>query len=55
VVDVNVKKIVGLLAIALLLFFVITQPSGAAGVVQTILGTLRDAAEAIIAFFQSLF
>lgn len=51
----NVKKIVGLLAIAFLLFFVITQPAGAAGVVQSILGTLRDAAEAIASFFRTLF
>lgn len=55
VVDVNVKKIVGLLAIAFLLFFVITQPASAAGVVQSILATLRDAAESIAAFFRSLF
>lgn len=51
----NVKKIVGLLAIAFLLFFIITQPAAAAGVVQTILGTLRDAAESIASFFRNLF
>lgn len=51
----NVKKIVGFLAIAFLLFFVITQPAAAAAVVQSILGTLRDAAQAIASFFRTLF
>lgn len=50
----NVKKIVGLLAIALLIFFVITQPDGAANSVQSIAGTLRDAAESITSFFTQL-
>ncbi len=51
----NVKKIVGLLAIAFLLFFIITQPTNSAGIVQSILGTLRDAAEAVATFLQNLF
>ncbi len=50
VVVVNVKKIVGLLAIALLLFFVFTQPDDAAGSVQNIGTTLRDGAESVITF-----
>ncbi|WP_219418251.1 hypothetical protein [Pseudonocardia nigra] len=50
----NVKKIVGLLAIALLIFFVITQPDGAANSVQNIGATLRDAAESITSFFTQL-
>jgi hypothetical protein len=51
---VNVKKIVGLLAIALLIFFVITQPGTAATSVQNIGDTLRDAAESITTFFTRL-
>ena len=51
---VNVKKIVGLLAIALLIFFVITQPSTAAASVSNIGSTLRNAAESITAFFVEL-
>jgi hypothetical protein len=51
---VNVKKIVGLLAIALLLFFVFTQPDSAAGSLQNIGTTLRDGAESIIRFFTQL-
>ena len=54
VVVVNVKKIVGLLAIALLIFFVVTQPDGAANSVQNIAGILRDAAQSITSFFTQL-
>jgi hypothetical protein len=54
VVVVNVKKIVGLLAIALLLFFVFTQPDSAAGSVQSVGTTLRDGAESVIRFVTEL-
>ena len=54
VVVVNVKKIVGLLAIALLLFFVFTQPDNAAGSVSSIGTTLRDGAESVITFVTEL-
>jgi hypothetical protein len=54
VVVVNVKKIVGLLAIALLLFFVFTQPDDAAGSVQSVGTTLRDGAESVIRFVTHL-
>jgi hypothetical protein len=54
VVVVNVKKIVGLLAIALLLFFVFTQPDNAAGSVTSIGTTLRDGAESVIRFVTQL-
>lgn len=50
----DVKKIVGLLALALLIFFVITQPEGAANSLQSIGSTLRDAAESITLFFQRI-
>ncbi len=49
------KKIVGLLAIAFLLFFIITDPTSSAGVLKSILDTLGDAARAIAAFFKNLF
>lgn len=50
----NVKKIVGLLAIALLLFFVFTQPDSAAGSVQSLGTMLRNGAEAVIRFVTQL-
>jgi hypothetical protein len=54
VVVVNVKKILGLIAIALLIFFVVTQPDSAANSVQNIAATLRDAANSITSFFTKL-
>ena len=54
VVPVNVKKIVGLLAIALLIFFVITNPTGAATSLQNLGTTLRGWAESVTTFFTAL-
>ena len=51
---VSLKKIVGFLVIALLIFFVITQPTAAASVLQSIGTTLRNAGNAVITFFTSL-
>ncbi|MHA6629263.1 hypothetical protein ACU61A_27835 [Pseudonocardia sichuanensis] len=50
----NVKKIVGVLAIALLLWFVFTQPDSAAGSMQSIGTTLRNGADSVIRFFTQL-
>lgn len=47
----DVKKIVGLLVIALLIFFVVTQPDSAANSVQNIGSILRNAAESVTRFF----
>jgi len=46
-----VKRIVGLLVIVLVAFFIITQPAAAAASVQSILSTLRSAAESVTSFF----
>lgn len=51
----DVKKILSLAGIALVLFFVIAQPEGAANLVGNILGFLREAAEAVITFVSSVF
>ena len=51
VVVVNLKKIVGLLVIALLIFFVVTQPDSAATSLQNIGTILRNAAESVTRFF----
>ena len=51
----NAKKIVLLAVVALLLFYLITQPTQSADAVQSLLGWLRDGAEAIITFVKSLF
>jgi hypothetical protein len=49
-----VKRIVGLLVIALLVFWVFVDPNSAASTVQNIGSLLRDGAESIIQFFTQL-
>lgn len=51
----DTKKIVTIALVALLLFFLITQPTQSAQTVQNVLGWLQDGAEAIITFVKSLF
>ncbi|WP_236795844.1 hypothetical protein [Amycolatopsis sp. GM8] len=51
----DVKKIAGLLGIALVLFFVIAQPGQAANLVGNILTFLRTSAEAVITFVSNVF
>ncbi|GAB3459306.1 hypothetical protein [Actinophytocola sediminis] len=51
----NAKKAIILVAVAMVLFYVITQPTQAAQAVQGILGWLEDGAEAIITFVRNLF
>ncbi|GAA3221703.1 hypothetical protein GCM10017691_06970 [Pseudonocardia petroleophila] len=50
----NVRKIVGLLALALLIFFVVTQPGSAAQSVQNIGNILTNAANSLVTFFTEL-
>jgi hypothetical protein len=52
---VNAKKVVVLAVVALVLFLLITQPVQSAQAVQQVLAWLRQGAEAIITFVQSLF
>jgi hypothetical protein len=54
-VQVDVKKIATLVVAAIVLFYVITQPTQAGAAVQDILSWLRDGAEAIITFMKSIF
>ncbi|MEV4318601.1 hypothetical protein [Actinocrispum sp. NPDC049592] len=51
----NTKKILVLTGIALLVFFLVTQPTQSAGIVTNIINTLKDAAEAVILFVRSVF
>jgi hypothetical protein len=52
---VDAKKAMILVGVALVLFYVITQPTAAAGAVQGLLGWLKDGAEAIITFMRNVF
>jgi hypothetical protein len=51
---VGINRIVGFLVLALILFFIITQPRSAANVVQSLGSTLREAAESITVFFREV-
>ena len=53
-VGLNVRKLLGLLALILVVFFIITQPASAATTVQNIGNTLAEAGNAIITFFTNL-
>ncbi|MGH3951305.1 MAG: hypothetical protein ACRDSE_19670 [Pseudonocardiaceae bacterium] len=50
----DVKKIAVLAVAAVLVFFVISQPGTAAGMVHTILGMLASAAESLITFVSNV-
>jgi len=52
---VNTKKILVLTGVALLVFFLVTQPTQSAGIVTSIIDTLKDAAEAVITFVRTVF
>lgn len=52
---VNAKKLILLVVVAFVLFFLITQPTESANVVDTVLTWLKDGAESIITFVRSLF
>lgn len=51
----NIKKILTWAGIAFLLFFLISSPAQASDVVNGILDSLRQAAEAVITFMRNLF
>ena len=48
------RKLLAFVAVALLVFFIVTQPETAAHVVRTIGAALVDAFDAIITFFSEL-
>jgi hypothetical protein len=49
------KKVLTWAGIAFLLYFLIAAPNEAGNVVNGILGSLRQAAEAVITFMQNIF
>jgi len=51
----DVKKLLTIVIAAIVLFYVITEPTSAGNAVQVILGWLRDGAEAIITFMKTVF
>jgi hypothetical protein len=51
----SLKKILIVGVVALVLFFLITQPHQSADAVHNVLGWLKKGAEAIVTFIKSLF
>lgn len=51
----DAKKAMMLAAVALVLFYTITQPTQVAAAVQGLLGWLKDGVETIITFMRNLF
>ena len=51
---VSINRVVGFLVLALVVFFIVTQPRSAAHVVQSLGSTLREAAESITVFFREI-
>lgn len=49
------KKLLTIGGIALVIFFVISQPGNSAGLVNNIVVFLRDAAESVITFVSNVF
>jgi hypothetical protein len=52
---VNMKKLITLVAVAFVLFFLITQPHESATVVDNVLTWLKNGAQSIITFVKTLF
>jgi hypothetical protein len=52
---VNLKKLLTWAAVALVLFFLISAPTQASHLVDSVLNMLKSAAEALVTFVRSLF
>lgn len=50
----NLKKILGILAIVLIIFWIVTRPDSAAGSVESLGGTLHDWADNVTTFFTEI-
>ena len=49
------KRFLGIVVVAVVLYFIIAQPEGAADVVRSILAIIGNALSSIATFFRSLF
>lgn len=52
---VDAKKLLTFAGIALVIFYVVSQPENSAGMVGTIVDFLRDSAESVITFVRGVF
>jgi large-conductance mechanosensitive channel len=51
---VSINRVVGFLVLALVIFYIVTQPRSAAHTAQSIGHTLRNAAESVTVFFSEV-
>jgi hypothetical protein len=51
---VNGKKLLGIVAAGVVIFFVVAQPHEAAGLVHTIIGMLKDGAGQLVTFLKGV-
>jgi hypothetical protein len=54
VVQVNFKRIVGILVVIFILFWIISSPNSASGSVNSLLGNLREAGDSLVTFFNNV-
>jgi hypothetical protein len=54
VVQVNFKRIVGILVVIFILFWIISAPNSASGSVNSLLGNLREAGDSLVTFFNNV-
>jgi hypothetical protein len=53
--SVNVQRLIVVVVVVFVVFYVITQPTQSANAVHTILGWLKNGADALITFIRGLF
>jgi hypothetical protein len=51
----NIKRILIVVGVALAVYLLVTNPTGAAGIVSGIINILKDAAEAVSTFVHTVF
>lgn len=51
---VAVNRVVGFIVLALVIYYIVTDPTSAAGAVHAVGGTLQEAAESVTVFFRAV-
>lgn len=50
----RVQRVIGILVLVLVVFWIISEPQGAAGTVNAVLADLGDAGSSVVQFLQAL-
>jgi hypothetical protein len=51
----DVKKLMGVVVVIFVLFWIISQPTSASGSVNSVLGNLREAGNSMVTFLRDVF